>query len=217
LKSATPYVRVISGLDRERISALIAGAAIIHDRLLENASIFVAPSPTLPVLAGQIGDLSQAHLDMRHQKDGRGTCLLKRNILWSSIRSEVAMVQTLVDQAPEQGGVYAAAAGMRLADSTAYDKPPIKAKLTDVPGTVFVAANAGLILGASLKVTRQRSFFWRYSVSQTQVYVDAGSTPIAHTLIEGVPLNVPVGFEVAAKDSKGLGTWSQPFVLFVHA
>jgi hypothetical protein len=216
LKSVIPYIRVSSGLDRDKIPELITGSTFIHDRILEHASIFVAPSPPLVVLADQIGDLRVAQQAMRNQKDAGAARLVKRNILWSSIQSEVAMVQTLVDQSPDQGAMYAAAAGMRLAGSTAYDKPPIKAGLTRVPGAVFVAANVGLILGASLKVSRRRSFFWRYTVDSGQSYVDAGSTVVAHTLIEGVPLNLPVGFEVAAKDSVGLGAWSQPYILFVH-
>src|SRR5262249_24193657 len=111
--------------------------------------------------------------------------------------SEVVMVQTLVDQSPEQGAVLAEAAGMRLAKSTAYDKLPIKAKLTSIAGEVLLMCNAGLILGASMKASRQRTFFWRYAIEGTKSYVSADPTTVAHTLIQGVPLNVPVGFEVA--------------------
>jgi hypothetical protein len=44
----------------------------------------------------------------------------------------------------------------------------------------------------------------------------ADPTPVANTQITGLPLNSDVTFEVAVKDSKSTGAWSQPVTVFVH-
>jgi hypothetical protein len=209
-------IRVVSGLVRFEIPGLITGSTLIHDRMLQGVSIFTAPNPSLPILAGQISDLTVAQQATKNNKSAIPNRDLKRDIVWTSIQSEVAMVQGLCNQSPEQAAMIAAAAGMGISPHITAPKPVIEATLTLTPGTVLVVANASMVLGASLKTTRNRTWLWRHTLDGGKTFVNDDPTAVARTQITGLPLNTEIGFQVAAKDSKGLGIWTQPYALFVH-
>jgi hypothetical protein len=53
-------------------------------------------------------------------------------------------------------------------------------------------------------------------VAGTNTWIVDDTTTVANTVIHGLPLNVEVTFEVAIKDSKGPGAWSQPVTELIH-
>ena len=77
-----------------------------------------------------------------------------------------------------------------------------------------------LIANASILVGGRRSkfvtFHWQWSIDGGKTWTDAGSTPLADTLVPNLTLMTPYQFRVAATVSRSTGAWSQPVGLLVH-
>jgi hypothetical protein len=209
--------RIVLGLVRKNVPELIVGAKAIHGKMSENAGIFVDPSPSMSVLLAQIGDLEAAQLAVQVRKLAMGMRDQKRDVLWSSLVSEQAYVQRLSDEAPEMAGVYAEAASMKLARLPVHDKPLLEAFLTSIKGDVELRANASLLAAAAGKSKwTNKTYLWRHRVSGATSWTVDESTSVPLTTVHGLPLRVEVELEVAVKDAKGPGEWSQTVPIFVH-
>jgi hypothetical protein len=81
---------------------------------------------------------------------------------------------------------------------------------------VVLHAAASLLTGPGKGKAKQRFYLWRHTLDGAKTYVNDESTAVSHTVIGGLPLNTYVGFEVAVKDSVGVGEFSQTWTIFVH-
>jgi hypothetical protein len=213
-----PRLRVILGLDREDFPGLLTGSKTIHSKMSENAALFPAPNPSMAVLGAQIDEFDQSHqaVIVTKAKGMTGARGVKRDILWSSLETQRAYVQSLIDASPELAASYAEAAGMRIAAPPSHDKPILQGKLTSKQGTVALIANASLLVGPGGGKAKHRTYLWRWSSDGGKTFVNAEASPVAHTDVDDLPLNTNVSFEVAVKDSDGTGEWSQIVTVFMH-
>jgi hypothetical protein len=181
----------------------------VYNGLHDNASTFTAPNPTLAVLLG----LLQA-LDTAQQRKGGGTSAtkdrdLKARAVYEALESERGMVQTLVNNSPEQAEYLAKLAGMEIAGVGDHVKEIIKITPQGT-GTGNVKAEAHLaLLKAGRGKAKKTQVNWRATADGGKTYFQQHSTPVAHTTFTGLALNVEHGFEVSITDSAGTTDWSQ--------
>jgi hypothetical protein len=187
--------------------------------MLASPSVFVSPTPTPAQLgaAAQAVDMAQGQVALRTKGASEA-----RNLAWLTLkkltRSSVVYVQGLCDAAPDAEHAVAICAAATLGSKKVAKrvKAVLAAALTTTPGTVALVANASLLVASGTGKAKQRTYLWRYTINGGQAFVNADPTPVAHTEVAGLPLNTSVGFQVAAKDSKGTGPWSQTVTVFVH-
>jgi hypothetical protein len=211
-----PRSRIILDLNKRNVPEVLDGAKNICARMSEYASIFVSPVPDMGTLGQQVADLDAAQLLVTGTR-AKGAAAVrdaKLEVLWSSLDSERAYVQLLCDGSPENAFVWAEMAGMSVALSTAHTVPLLKVVLLTPPGNVRLEASAKRLTAPGGRV-RRRVYLWRYTLDGGHTFTMADPTPVAHTIVTGLPVNGTVGFQVAAKDSVGVGEWSQIVSAFI--
>jgi hypothetical protein len=97
--------------------------------------------------------------------------------------------------------------------------------LTTNAGEIRCEANASKLSGPSVRKSAARDYHWRHGVVSTPVpgavapvpavWVNDEATPLARTLITGIPALTYVAVQVAVKDSVGQSEWSQPVIILV--
>jgi len=187
--------------------------------MVANPTLFTSPPvpPAQLAAAAQVVDVAQGQVAL-HTKGAAET----RDIAWlalkKGVRNVVVYVQGLCDAAPdaEHRAAICAAATLGTKKAATHAKAVLAAALTTTLGTVALAANASLIVASGTGKVKRRTYLWRYTINGGQTFVNADPTPVAHTHIANLPLNASVGFQIAAKDSKGTGAWSQTVSIFVH-
>ena len=134
------------------------------------------------------------------------------------VRGIVVYTQGLCDAAPdaEHRALICAAATLGTRKVAIRVKPILAAALTTTLGTVALVANASLIVASGTGKVRRRTYLWRYTTDGGQTFLHADPTPVAHTAIANLPLGANAGFQIAAKDAKATGPWSQTVTIFVH-
>ena len=182
-------------------------------------ALFISPpvTPAQLAAAAQVVDLAQGQVALRTRGSAE-----TRDIGWlalkKGVRNVVGYVQGLCDAAPdpEHRAFLCAAATLGTKKVSTHVKAILAAALTTTLGTVVLVANASLIVASGTGKVKRRTYLWRYTTNGGQTFVAADPTPVANTRIANLPLHASVGFQVAAKDSKGIGPWSQAVTIFVH-
>ena len=97
--------------------------------------------------------------------------------------------------------------------------------LTTNAGEIRCEANASKLEGPAQRKAGNRDFHWRHGVVTTPApgavapvpaaWINDDATPVARTLVTGIPPLTYVAVQVAVKDSVGLGAWSQSVIILV--
>jgi len=211
-------LEVVLGLRMNDYAGLEAGARNVQTKMTANAAIFVSPNPSMAVLLQQIADYATAQFAVVSTRARGATQLraVKRDVLWSSLVSERSCVQILCDNSPENAANIAASAGMRLFNTFVPHREILTAELTTTQGQVALKAAASLLVAPGTGKARARTYLWRFSIDGGKTFTNADPTPLAHTLVSGLPAGTLVGFQVAVKDGVGTSEWSQTTALLIH-
>jgi len=217
---ATVYrPRLVLGIDWDSFPEAVTGSKNMQAKMLQNASVFVSPNPSMAVFGQQCADFEAAHEAVvnTRAKGATGIRLAKRDIVRASATSELAYLQSLSDATPQNASTYAAQAGVRLWTPRSRNRDVLEADLvTGSPGEVALKAAASLLVVPGSRPSRKRTYLWRHTLDGMKSFVSDDPTPVAHTTISGLPLNTLVGFQVAVKDSVGTSDWCQVVTVLVH-
>jgi hypothetical protein len=212
--SSLPRTRIVLGFNRSSYPLLLAQAQAVHDGIAGDVATFPSPQPTMALFATQIQDLRTKQQATVGRPPGAATA---RNasalVVISSLEGLETYVQLLCDKAPEQAGVIAAAARMKIAADPVVHKPELAAKNGPVSGSALLAAHRALLMGGAGK----RGFFnWQYSLDG-KTWVSVPPTMLAKTQIDGLPPLTTVAFRVSTTPSRGASTpWSQAVTLLIR-
>jgi hypothetical protein len=130
----------------------------------------------------------------------------KAAIVVTSLESLRTYVQSVCDASPEQAETLIAAAAMHVAVPPGHHKPILSAKTAPVMGDVKLVANRKALVG---KTGKHVTFHWQSSVDGGKTWVEAPSTPLASTVVHGLPSMATVAFRVSATVGTATGDWSQ--------
>jgi hypothetical protein len=210
-------IRLTVGLDWEKLPAFFPGAKTLQGKL--NASVGSFPAlPVAPsVLLTQIDNAEAAHLATKTSKGLIAARTVQVNILWTSLESDCTYCQGVCNSTStrEQGLALAQASGFHLVAVGDIVKDVIEIKVDVGTGVAHLKAAAGQLQGPSKKKSKARTYLWRHILNGTTVVNDDPS-PVASTTISGLPLGATVGFQVAVKDSTGVGEWSLIVPASIH-
>jgi hypothetical protein len=153
-------LRVTLGLTRDRPLVFLAEATSVYTGLRDHALFFPAPSPSLPVLLGQIQAATAAQQLVGNVRDAGAGRDATFRVVRTSLESARMMVQALCDASPEQGPELIAAASMKSGGYGVWDKPLLGLKNGPGEGVVSLEAYARLLDGTR----RKRMFNWRCTI-----------------------------------------------------
>jgi hypothetical protein len=138
----------------------------------------------------------------------------KRDVVFASLESEQAYVQSLADASPDRAPAIVTCAAMFVAKAPSTTKPVLQVELGVQPGTAILRANATTLVGKG--VAKRPTFNWQLSVDGGKTWSIAPSTPRANTVIENLTPMTTYGFRVSATVANVPGEWSQPVSILVH-
>ena len=217
---ATVYrPRLVLGIDWDSFPEAVTGSKNMQAKMVQSASVFVSPNPSMAIFGQQCSDFEAAHEAVvnTRAKGAAGIRLAKRDIVRASATSELAYLQSLCDAAPQNASTYAADAGVRLWTPGTRNRDVLEADLVPgSPGEVALVAAASLLVPPGARPARLRTYLWRHTLDGGKTFVSDDPTPVAHTTISDLPLNTLVGFQVAVKDSVGTSDWCPIVTVLVH-
>lgn len=206
-------LRAALGLDIKRPLLFLSGCNGIYTGLEDSKALFVNPSPTLPVLLGQIQDATTAQQSVGKIKGAAAARDAKFAVLRTSMESERMMVQALCDQSPEQAATLIAAASMKAVTVATFHKVLLGAKTGLPSGTVLLDANASLLDGTK----RRKTFNWELTTDGGKTFASLPSTPLGKTQVANLTPLTMVGFRVSLTVSnQPQGPWSQVVTILVR-
>jgi hypothetical protein len=212
-------VRILLGIDWEDFPTAVIAVKNIQAKMVENASTFVSPNPSMAVFGQQCVDFGLAHeaVVTTKAKGASAIRLAKRDLVRASAESERAYVQFLCDGSPSNATSYATAAGMVVWTPGKHNRDVLEAVLVPgLPGVVSLKAAASLLVAPGAGTSRQRTYLWRHTLDGSKTFVVDEATPVCRTTVSGLPLNTFVGFQVAVKDAVGASDWCQAVTVYVH-
>jgi hypothetical protein len=210
-------IRLSVGLDKRKMPSFIPGSKTLQGKLAASLASF----PGLPVSAAalltQAGNVETAHLATKTARGLIPARTVQVDILWGSFLADCTYCEGVCNAAatPAQGIVLAGASGFHLVRVGDVVKQIIEITVQVGTGTVHLKANASQLHGLSNKPSAAKTYLWRHILNGTTI-VNDDPTPIASTTITGLPLGQTVGFQVAAKDSAGVGAWSVVIPASIH-
>jgi hypothetical protein len=214
-------IRLTVGLDREKMATFIPDAKVLQGKLFSAVASFPALPVSPAVLLTQIGNVETAHLSTKTAKGLVPARTVQVDILWGSFQSDCTYCEGICNAAvtPAQGLALAQASGFHIVAVGDIVKAIIDVTVEVGTGTVHLKANASQLHGLSTKPSVAKTYLWRHILTGaggTTTIVNDDPTPIASTTITGLPLGQTVGFQVAAKDSAGVGPWSVVVPASIH-
>ena len=171
----------------------------------------------------QIADLKVKHLATKTSKGAVPAREASADVVWATCKSLCAFTLQLCYENPEQASTIIAASGFKASEVGTRQKETLELSLTANPGEIRCEANASKLVGPGNRKAGRRDYHWRHGVVSTPVpvapvpaaWINDESTPVARTLITGIPPLTYVAVQVAVKDSTGLGEWSQSVMILV--
>ncbi len=216
MSAKSPRPRATLGVTKNNVLGVLARAKIIYAAMVAAVAMFPSPTVAMAAFLALIQALDTAQEATTSRAKGLASARdAKRDAVWTAMEILRAYVQGLSDAlTPNNGVALIEAAGLLVAGSPAYAKAVLQAKLTPTPGTVHLVANASILIGG--KRSKSVTFHWQWSSDNGKTWNDAGSTPLADTLVPNLTLMTQYQFRVAATVSRSTGAWSQPVGLVVH-
>jgi hypothetical protein len=196
--------RVVMKLDTRRINILLGQIWAIYTAMNANSAQFTNPVVALATFLGLYQAASAAQQLVQAKAPGavaaRGPRIAALLTAAESLRGYVETLCAALTA--EQAAALAAAAGMKIAETPARNKPALQ-------------ANRGSLLLAG-KGRGGRLFNWQYSADGGKTWVAAPSTTDADTSISGLTPLTAYLFRVSVGMGKTEGAWSQAVSLIVH-
>jgi hypothetical protein len=187
--------------------------------------VLVSPPVSPPVFLGQLNDLQAKHLVTKTNKAAVPAREAAADLVWATVTGLCGFTLQLCYANPEQASTIIAASGFQERAANTHQKEILALSLTTNPGEIHCEANASKLVGAGTRKSGNRDYHWRHGIvpppapgaapAAPTVWINDESTPVAHTLITGIPPLTLVSVEVAVKDSVGLGNWSQSVTILV--
>ena len=214
-------IRLSVGLDKRKMPSFIPGSKVIEGKLAGAVASFPALPISPAALLTQIGNVETAHLATKTARGLISARTAQVDILWGSFLADCTYCEGICNAAPTpaQGLALAEASGFHVVEVGAIVKAIIEITVEVGTGTVHLKANASQLHGVSNKPSAAKTYLWRHiltGTTGTTTMVNDDPTPIAATSITGLPLGQTVGFQVAAKDSAGVGPWSVVIPASIH-
>lgn len=213
------------GFKRTNIPKLTSGSEVIQTKFAANTVLLPSPPVSPATFATQIGDLKTKHLATKTSKAAVPAREASADIVWASVKSLCSYTLQLCYVDPEKASTIIAASGFQEAGVGKREKDLLELFLTTNPGEIRCEANASKLEGPGKRKAGSRDYHWRHGVVSTAlpganapvpaIWINDESTPLARTLITGIPPLTAVAVQVAVKDAVGLSEWSQAVIILV--
>jgi hypothetical protein len=213
------------GFTRKSIPKLLTGSAVVQGRFAGNSAVLVNPPVTPANFLSQIDDLQEKHLLTMTNKAAIPAREASADTVWATVKGLCGFTLQLCYANPERASTIIAASGFVEAGIGLRRKEILALSLTTNAGEIYCDANASKLVGPGNRKSGNRDYHWRHGIvpppapgaapAAPTVWINDESTPVAHTLITGIPPLTLVSVEVAVKDSVGLGNWSQSVAILV--
>lgn len=213
------------GFKRDNIPKLVTGSEVVQGKFAANSAILANPPVSPGTFATQITDLKAKHLATKTNKAAVPAREASADIVWATCKSLCAFALQLCYANPDQASTIIAASGFKESGVGVRQKEGLELFLTTNPGEIRCEANASKLEGPSNRKAGNRDYHWRHGVVSTPVpgavapvpaaWINDEASPVARTLITGIPPLTHVAVQVAVKDSVGLGAWSQSVIILV--
>jgi len=198
---------------------------VIQGKFATNTAALPNPPVSPPAFEAQIADLQAKHLATKTNKAAVPARESSADTVWATVKSLCGFTLQLCYANPEQASTIIAASGFQETTAGTHEKEILALSLTTNAGEIYCEANASKLAGAGNRKAGNRDYHWRHGIVSTPVpgaspavpatWITDESTPVAHTLITGIPPLTSVAVEVAVKDAVGMGTWSQSVIILV--
>ena len=199
--------------NKYQVTPLLVLLMAIHDKMLANPTMY--PSPTVPLskYLDQINAIVTANTSAKAKNPGAKTIRTAAvDVAIGTTELLVKYVQSLADLATtEQAAVIIESAGMKVALTPTYVRPIIKVKQLQ-SGSVQLKAAASQLS----KSKRAKTYAWSYSLDGGKTWVSVANTPVANTIVSGLPAQSAVSFRVMVTTTLAVGDWSQNITAIVH-
>ena len=188
--------------------SLITVAKAVHERLSDNAS-FPNPTPSLAVFQGNIAAFEDAEIKAASRAKGAAAA---RDAKARKVKDDLHHLRDYVQSVAETQSNPATAAAiiesafMTVRKPASRSKPALRARNTEVPGTVVIDAKA---------VAPAATYYWQHSLDQ-QTWTSAPETMRATTLIAGLTSARTYYFRFRALTRAGEVGFSQVVSLLVQ-
>jgi hypothetical protein len=213
------------GFTRKSIPKLLTGSAVVQGRFAGNSAVLVNPPVTPANFLLQIDDLQAKHLLTKTNKGAIPAREASADTVWATVKGLCGFTLQLCYANPERASTIIAASGFVEAGIGLRRKEILALSSTTNAGEIYCDANASKLVGPGNRKSGNRDYHWRHGIVSTPVpgataaapvvWINDEATPVAHTLITGIPALTSVAVEVAVKDSVGLGEWSQAVTILV--
>lgn len=214
-KPTVHRTRASLNVSKRNVPAVLMVAKSTCNAFEADPKQFPAPNPSVAVLLGQIQALETAQQATSTRAKGTAAARdAKRDVLWTSLESERAYVQSLCDASPEQAAAIITAAAMTVAKTAKHDKPVLRATPGAQPGTASVVANASALVGR--RNSKKVVFNWQISADGGKTWSNGPSTPLARADFAGLASMTSTSFRVSVTVSKTVGEWSQSVTILVR-
>jgi hypothetical protein len=195
------------------VPGVIARAQLMYAAIVAAIAMFPAPSVSMAAFLLLLQDLESAQIASRAGKGLAAMRNVKRDLLWTAMESLRVYVQGLADLAGVENSIaLIQAAGLVVAQTGAYAKPVLQAKLVAATGLVELIANATILVGKGSK--KKVTFNWQWS-SNGQSWNNATSTAYAKTTIANLGPGTYL-FRVSVLIGETVGEWTQSVSLTLH-
>jgi hypothetical protein len=213
------------GFKRSNIPQLTAGSDVIQAKFAANTTVLPNPPVSPAAFETQITDLKSKQLATKTNKAAVPARDASADVVWATVKSLCGFTLQLCYANPEQASTIIAASGFQESEVATRAKEVLELFLTTNPGEIRCEANASKLEGPGNRKAGNRDFHWRHSIVTTPAagavapvpaaWINDDSTPVARTLLAGIPPLTYVAVQVAIKDSVGLGAWSQSVIILV--
>lgn len=213
------------GFKRSNIPKLVTGSDVIQAKFAANSATLVSPPVSPATFELQITDLKTKNLATKSSKAAVPAREASADVVWATVKSLCGFTLQLCYVSPELASTIIAASGFKEVTPATRTKETLDLFLTTNQGEVRCEANASKLEGPAKRKAGNRDFHWRHGIVTTPVagavapvpaaWINDDATPVARTLLTGIPPLTYVAVQVAVKDSAGLGDWSQSVIILV--
>jgi hypothetical protein len=213
------------GFARANIPKLVAGSEVVQEKFAANSATLQSPPVSPATFETQITDLKAKQLATKTDKAAIPAREASADLVWATCKSLCGFTLQLCYVSPGQASTIIAASGFKESVVATRQKETLGLLLTTNAGEIRCEANASKLTGPSTRKTGNRDYHWRHGIVSTPVpgavapvpaaWTNDEATPVAHTLITGIPPLTYVAVQVAVKDSVGLGAFCQSVIILV--
>jgi hypothetical protein len=210
---------------RDNIPKLTAGSDVIQAKFAANSAALPNPPVSPAAFETQIVDLKSKQLATKTNKAAVPAREASADVVWATVKSLCGFTLQLCYANPEQASTIIASSGFQESGVGTRQKETLELFLTTNAGEIRCEANASKLTAPGNRKAGNRDYHWRHGIVSTPApgavapvpaaWINDDATPVARTLLTGIPPLTYVAVQVAIKDSVGLGAWSQSAIILV--